>query len=359
MTTNSVRRHNGGRVIRTLALLVALVVPVSSCGGSSDAGSGSAGSDNTDFLACLMVGASGVADRSFNQQAWTALQRVSEEKGIEVKHLVASGSVDYAQVGDQFVRAGCTMIIGQGFETTETIQDLAAANPDTLFAITDVVLEQELPNAVSLDYKIDQASFLAGYAAAGMSSKGAVGVVGNMNIPPVELYLDGWVAGVRHYNEVHEAEVRALGWNPEKRTGTFVGNFTDTGKAGVLTQSEIDQGADVILPLLGGDQAIRAAGGPDQGYYMVWPDTDGCVANPPVCDLLLTSVLKNIDTSLAEVVSQAADGDFAAGVYEGTLENGGVGLAEFHEVDDQVPDALRSELEDLREQIIAGKVSTS
>ncbi len=336
-----------------LVLFISLAVATAGCGGSAE------GEANADFQACLMVGSSGVADRSFNQQAWTALQRVSEEKGIESKYLVASGSVDFAQIGDQFVRAGCTLIVGQGFETAETIQDLASANPDTQFVVTDTVLEDELPNVVSIHYRIDQASFLAGFAAAGMSSSGVVGVVGNTNIPPVELYLDGWVAGVRHYNQVHDAEVRTVGWNPEKRTGTFVGSFTDTNKAGVLTQSAIDQGADVIMPLLGGDQAIRAAGGPDAGHYMVWPDTDGCVSNPPVCDLLLTSVLKNIDTSLGDIVSAAVDGEFEAGTHEGTLENDGVGIAGFHENEDRVPEPLATELEELRAQIVAGEVVTS
>ncbi|NKX50306.1 BMP family ABC transporter substrate-binding protein, partial [Arthrobacter deserti] len=43
--------------------------------------------------------------------------------------------------------------------------------------------------------------------------------------------------------------------------------------------------------------------------------------------------------------------------YVGTLENGGVALAPFHDQDKNVPDELKSELETIKADIIAGKIT--
>lgn len=328
-----------------------------STGGTANASSGAGGADQTG---CLMVSSVGVADRSFNQQAWEAMQQAQTELGMTVKYLAQSGSIDYPQIGDQFVQEGCDLIVGMGFNTTETIERLAPENPDTDFILIDDAVATPMDNVSSLHFGTDQASFLAGYLAAGMSTTGTVGVVGNVSIPPVELYMDGYVNGVSYYAEQNSADVKAIGWDPEARTGTFVGNFTDSGKGKLLADSEIQQGADVMLVLIGGgDQAVRAAGGPEKGFYLFHPDTDGCITDEANCDIYLSSVLKNIRASLFDVLSQAVAGQLPSGVYEGTIANNGVGLAPFHNFESKVPQALKDQLTQLTADIASGKVTTS
>ena len=57
-------------------------------------------------------------------------------------------------------------------------------------------------------------------------------------------------------------------------------------------------------------------------------------------------------------VKQAYEGTFEGGVYVGTLENGGVGLAPFHEFDSAVSAELKAELEDIQAKLIAGELET-
>jgi basic membrane protein A len=42
----------------------------------------------------------------------------------------------------------------------------------------------------------------------------------------------------------------------------------------------------------------------------------------------------------------------------GTLENGGVGLAPFHDYEDQIPDELKQEIDAIIEGIKSGEIST-
>jgi len=44
-------------------------------------------------------------------------------------------------------------------------------------------------------------------------------------------------------------------------------------------------------------------------------------------------------------------------VYVGTLENNGVGLASFHDLDSMVPAELKAELDDVKAKIISGEIT--
>lgn len=345
-----------------LALVVAACGEGNTDDASSDTGTSSSGGEeapSSDFSACLITSSAGISDRSFNQAAWEAMTKAESQLGVEVSHLAQSGSTDFMALGQQFVDRGCSLIVGMGFDLKEPIASLAPSNPDIDFALVDDTLDEEADNTTSLIYQSDEASFLGGYLAAGMSKTGVVGVYGNKPIPPVALYMDGFVYGVRHYNEVHDADVKAIGWNPDTQKGQFVGSFTDVNKGKLITESQLQQDADVIFPValpVGTAAAVREAGGPAEGVYMLWIDSDGCVQDPEYCDLIVSTVEKRINTTLYDVIASAVDGDFPAGEYVGTLENDGVGLSSYGDLEDAVPAKLKQEIEQLGADIAAGEV---
>jgi basic membrane protein A len=104
---------------------------------------------------------------------------------------------------------------------------------------------------------------------------------------------------------------------------------------------------------LGSAAAIQDAG---EGS-LVWVDTDGCVSAEDFCDLFLTSVVKNMDVAVYAAIEEALNDEFEGGLYVGTLENEGVGIAPYHEFEDAVDDELKTEVEDLQQQIIDGEVT--
>ena len=55
-------------------------------------------------------------------------------------------------------------------------------------------------------------------------------------------------------------------------------------------------------------------------------------------------------------LKQASTGTFPTGGYVGTLDNGGTGLAPFHNFDSKVPADLKSELDQVKQDIISGKI---
>lgn len=66
--------------------------------------------------------------------------------------------------------------------------------------------------------------------------------------------------------------------------------------------------------------------------------------------------MKEMTVGVEDVITGAAEGEFDGTPYVGTLENGGVGLAPYHDFEDEVPAELTEELETLEQEIISGDV---
>ncbi|HHH82987.1 MAG TPA: BMP family ABC transporter substrate-binding protein, partial [Chloroflexi bacterium] len=174
------------------------------------------------------------------------------------------------------------------------------------------------------------------------------------------VFMDGFALGARYYNEVHGTDVQVLGWDPEAQTGLFTGNFESLEDGRNLGESLMDEGADIILPVAGPVGLGTAAAAEDRGgVYIIGVDADWVLTNPQYEAITLTSVLKNMDVTTMQVIESVINDTFAGGVTVGTLENGGVGLAPFHALDDQVPADLKAEIEDVAAKIIAGELSAN
>jgi len=90
---------------------------------------------------------------------------------------------------------------------------------------------------------------------------------------------------------------------------------------------------------------------------MEWVDTDGCVSAAQYCKYMLTSVTKGITAAVKTAVLAAAGGTFpTGGTYVGTLANGGVTLAPYHDFASKVPASLQAEIKTIKQEIISGKI---
>jgi basic membrane protein A len=177
--------------------------------------------------------------------------------------------------------------------------------------------------------------------------------------------MDGYWDGVQYYNQKHGTHVQVLGWNEQTQKGSFTGDFTNQTKGQTLTQTFISEGADIIFPVAGnvGLGAVKAvqqadASAGSQKVNMEWVDLDGCVSSPQYCKYFITSVLKGETLAVKTAVLAASGGSFKGGNYIGTLANGGVSLAPFHDFASAVPASLKAELQAISTGIQNGSIQT-
>jgi basic membrane protein A len=254
------------------------------------------------------------------------------------------------------LQANCNQITTVGFLLGDATEAAAKKNPDVDFSIVDFGYAKPPANLKGLTFNTSEPSYLAGYLAAGMSKSGIVGTFGGLPIPTVTIFMTGFVQGVEKYNEDNGADVKVVGWNPKTEKGSFTEDFEDKTKGQTIGSNMIQQGADVIFPVagpagLGGLQAAQ-----DNDALAVWVDTDGCVSAAEYCDVLLTSVVKAMDVGVEQGIKDSVDGKFSNEPYVGTLENGGVSLAPYHEFDSEIPQELKDKVEELKQQIISGEI---
>jgi basic membrane protein A len=138
-----------------------------------------------------------------------------------------------------------------------------------------------------------------------------------------------------------------------------VGNFEAPDEGKIQGQSLIDEGVDVIFGVGGktGNGGLAAA--KESGKWGVGVDVDQYFTLPNEKDILITSCMKRLDNSVFSVVRSYLEDQFPGGsVYVGTLTNGGVGLAPYHDFEDQIPDELKQEVEAIQQAIMAGELET-
>ncbi|GAA4989322.1 BMP family lipoprotein [Actinopolymorpha pittospori] len=365
------------KYLKGLAVLGVVALAVTACG-SRPTESNQTGSSNgasspkpgaSDFRACMVSDSGGFDDKSFNQTSYKGFVDAKKEIGIEESTAESKSDGDYAKNVGGMVDAKCNVIVTVGFKLGDQTAKSASENPDIKFGIVDYDIAAtdlkktgltEVPsNVKSLLFDTAQSSFLAGYLAAGMTKSGKVGTFGGLPIPTVTIFMDGFWEGVQYYNTAKKKNVSVLGWNEQTQKGLFTNDFENKAQGKNSASNLISQGADIIFPVagpsgLGGLEAAKATGG---RVNAIWVDTDGCVSAAEYCSVLLSSVYKGMDVAVKDLVVSTADGKFDKTPYVGTLENDGTGLSPYHDWDSKIPADLKSEITQLKQDIIDGKIT--
>ncbi len=347
-----------------------LILALAGCGSAPEAtptGSGAAGGDVVDgFKPCMVSDAGGFDDKSFNQLGFEGLTRATEALGLDEPTTVQSDSEsDFAPNLTNLVDQNCTLIVTVGFALASAANESAAANPDIEYVSIDDMVDidgdgkTDQPNIKPIIFDTAQAAFLAGYASASYSETKKVGTFGGMNFPTVSIFMDGFAQGVDYWNQENDDTVEVLGWDREKQDGVFTGAFTANQDAINAAQGLVDQDVDVLLPVGGPIYQSAASVIRDSGrdIALIGVDADVYETDPSVSDLLLTSIRKLIDVGVEDSVNAAAIGEFDATPFIGTLENGGVGLAPFHDFESKVSADLQGQLDEITQQIISGDIT--
>jgi basic membrane protein A and related proteins len=355
--TNHFRKAATGGI----TLLVASLA-LAACGEAPEENNAS-DEPQTDFLPCIVSDAGGFDDKSFNQLSYEGVKQAADELGAEMKEVESQSENDYAPNLESLVAQGCDTIVTVGFALSAATVESAKANPDIEYILIDDAADNDFDgtkdaeNIKPLLYNTAEAAFLAGYAAADYSKTGVVGTYGGMPFPTVTIFMDGFKQGAEYYAQEKGKKVEVVGYEGGEE-GVFTGGFEANEKATTTAKGILDQDADVILPVGGPiyQGALTAIADSGKDVAMIGVDADFYETDPSTQDVVLTSILKDMKQSTYEAVLAAGNDEFDPEAYVGTLENGGVGIAPFHNFEDKVSESLPGELEEIQAGIIDGSI---
>jgi basic membrane protein A len=335
---------------------------VSGCGADSELADTQTSSPKATVgtTACLVTDLGGVDDQGFNQTAIEGVNRAASTLGVQPVVLESTTEAEYTPNLTALVDQDCSIIISVGYLLADATATAANANPSQPFTIVDHAYppgEISANNVLEQVFATDEAAYLAGYLASGMTTTGTVGTFGGLDIPPVRDFLNGFAGGIDRFNADNGTAVELVGWDPADQTGVFTQSFVDPDAGRIAAADLVEDRADIVMPVAGlagaGAASLASELGPDT-LAIIGVDSDQFETDPANRDVYLTSVMKNIDVTTYDAIASVVDGTFSGGTELGTLANDGVGLAPFHAFADSVPADLVAQLEALRAEIIDG-----
>ena len=312
---------------------------------------------SVDYLACAVSDEGSWNDKSFNESVYDGLVKAKDELGVQTADAESNSAEDFAPNLQQMVDAGCDITFAVGFNLVAAVNEAAKGNPDMKFVTIDGWSEGNA-NLKPVTYAMEQSSYLAGYAAAAYSTTKVVGTYGGMQIDAVTAFMDGFYYGAKAYEAETGTKVTVLGWDPVAKTGDFMGDFTpNSGVSKTIAATQIQAGADVILPVAGDQfgavsEALDEAG---SNGVMIGVDKNIAVTSPEYADKMLTSVEKRMTTAVFDIIKGIAidKADFSGDAYVGTLANGGTALSD----SDKISSELKAKLDELSAGIQDGSIT--
>ncbi|MEZ4678406.1 MAG: acetolactate decarboxylase [Caldilineaceae bacterium] len=280
----------------------------------------------SDVAPLVVFGAYGTSlAEPWNQAIHRAL--LAAEAAGEI-HYTYIEQIGYTSDVDQILRTAIAehapaIIVSDLFGNEAAVTAVVQEHPEIAFLFGS----DEAPRAPNLsvfDSWTQEAAYLAGMAAGGLTKTNVVGIVAGYPEGSVNRVINAFIAGAQASNP-----------NVDVRT-TCVHSWFDPEAAATAAQAQIEAGADVIFGERTGVATVAAAA----GLYAIGNMIDQHADAPQA---VVSSVLWNVRPTLDYVIAQVRNGNYTAQnlVDFSTLVMGGVALAPLNrEVAGGVPDAL-------------------
>jgi len=348
--------------LRTLALpVVVLSIIAAACGddggeaGEGDGDGGGTEECSSDIRVGMALDIGGLGDKSFNDAANAGLQQALDEgivceENTEFIEADATGSNR-----DQNVQAladdGYDLVVGVGFAFSEGIAEIAADYPDQNFAVIDGfanAVDDTLTNVGDLTFKEHEGSFLVGAAAALKCECDTIGFLGGQTGPLIEKFEAGYVAGAQEVNPDIEVLVEYIG------DDTTAFNNATAGEA--LSTQMYDDGAEIIYHAAGASGGGLFNAAVKENKLAIGVDSDQYLtASAEQQPLILTSMLKRVDTAVYDAIQQTADGNFTIGFQVFGMAEEGVDYSKSNT--DELTEEIIAEVDGYKQQIIDGEIT--
>lgn len=304
--------------------------------------------------AVLIFDMGGRGDGGFNDSAYSGMEKAVAELGVQAVYIEHKRNLDLDHAVNEAAASDAQVIIGVGFAFSGKFDHLAVRHPDKKFVVVDYSvkfdergnLSAPPPNLAGLTFKEEEGSCLVGAIAALKSQTGKIGFIGGMDSPIIRKFQAGYEAGakaVRPGIRIHSQYAGITGQA-----------FRDPQKGYRIAARMYKNGADVIYHAAGetGAGLFRAAR--EMNRLAIGVDIDQSAQAP---GRVLTSMLKNIDGAVFDVVQSCVRGNFSGGLKTLGLKEHGVGFVYNDQNKKLIPESIHQQVQALQAKIVSGEMT--
>lgn len=284
-------------------------------------------------------------ESSWNQVLDSALRGTEEDLNIEYTYSDWVSIPDAESVLESYVQDGyevfflhswypdATKAIGERYPQVTILGGGGGSELKYLYPPP----EEAPPNIGHYDNWAEEGSYMAGMLAAKMSTTGKLGLIGLFPVGDENAMLNGYIMGAKDANpDIEISLLWIFDWaNPAKQRESAI--------------AFIEAGCDVIFATEVGAEGECE----DRGVYMITTATDRYELAP---EAILTSVLWNLTTTVKDVIEGHKTGTFEGKEYIYELAQGGISLAPYHSLEDEVPADVKQLIERVKTDILEGRL---
>lgn len=291
-----------------------------------------------------------LGDNAFYDSGQKGMDKIAADYGLETRTIECGfdagqyepsleAAVGYADV---------IFVISYGFE--DVLKEYADKYPDKVFVNLDTVVENSKKTITSVDFVEEESAYLAGVVAAlvttdtsipNVNPEKVIGAVGGDVDPVIDAFMFAYENGAKSIDPDITVERK------------YLGDWEDTAKAKQATLQLYDQGADIVFQIAAaaGMGVLQASG--ERDLYSIGVDSN---QNSIVPGHVVASDIKDVGAAIINVYKTIDDGSYVPGqVIHYGLATGAVDVV-FEGNSDVLPQTIIDKVDDLRSQIIDGKL---
>ncbi|WP_394266028.1 BMP family ABC transporter substrate-binding protein [Anaerotignum sp.] len=334
------------------------------CGGAAESGDAANAESTGDKLKVSLLVTGSFGDKAFNDSAQEGMKKIQEELSDQCEVEMIEMGNDKTKFEGSLLDASDSdsdVIIVGTWDMKENLERVAPEYPDKKYIIfdTDVDYSLGLENVYSMSYKQNEAAFLAGVLAAGVTTSdmefanedATIGFVGAKDTAAViNDSAVGYIEGAKFMNP----DIKVL--------VSYVGSYTDSATAKELALTQYSNDADCIFVAAGPASVGVIEAGAESQKYVIGVDSDQAMAyeGKEEANYIISSAIKGVGISIYNSIVKELAGELPYGTYEQLgLAEGAVGLAENDIYNSVVPEDIRGKVEEAKQKILNGEVTVS
>ncbi len=288
------------------------------------------------FKVALMMDSS-ITDGGWSQSVYEGLLLAEQEFDIEIAYTDMIGPAEQEAIMRNYAQ-NYDLIMSNGYPFEDVIHRVSQEFPDKMFV--GIELPTAGPNIMTARIERGESGYIQGTIAAKMTKTNKIGYISAFEAPHTDKELEILKERVAELNP--EAEVIAV----------YTSDWADVNLAKQAADSLADRGVDVFTTAFhpGNMAAIQLAQERDD-IYVIGMQVDSYDLGPEV---VLTSTLTNTTMVVRNAIKDVLDGKYEPGTSATYgYKEGANSLGKFGE---NIPNELQTEIEQLVEDIKAGKV---
>lgn len=247
-----------------------------------------------------------IADAAWNSGAYRGLLEIRDSLGVPVSQVEARTPAEQEEALRTYAAQGYKLVFAHGFEFQAAAERVSRQYPKTVIIVTSG--ERAVGNVAPLIFRLEEASYLCGMVAGGMTKSNVIGFVGGIELPPIKAAYDGWVRGAQAVNP--KVEARQI----------YLNSFDDAAAGREAALALIRVGADMLhhnadAAALGLFQAAKET----PGVYAFGANSDQTQLAP---ERVLGSAIIDLPRAFLLVAREVREGKFVPRVESFGLASG-------------------------------------